>query len=333
MRRGHSLSRRHAVNWCWLTTTQISHQFAARLRPYRLGLSAFGDDRPRYQDGGAGNLINCERPVDIYGELARHTEKRFDKSQAGLHWQWFFNKYGGRIRELLKSPGMTFSYAATDRGNIRQVRQALYDIMGEVDRECFNFQTIFYLIECFRAACAEELPGPVQTMEYIQSLVRHATRPSVFWSGQPSGFHFSNDYPKLNTSMVYLPDGTQYTIADGFIPNTIRTEKTVSAAAANFVHSLDATHLVRTVNALAENEMPPYVSTTAIRCSRLMPSNSTSPIGKSCGPCTTKCGNAAARWHSCASRTAMLATSRHRPVTSISRKCRTRHMPAPKERT
>ncbi len=203
------------------------------------------------------NLSNCERPVDIYGELARHTEKRFDKSQAGLHWQWFFSKYGGRIRELLKMPGMTFSYAATDRGNIRQVRQALYDIMGEFCQECFNFQTIGYLIECFRAACAEELPGPVQTMEYIQSLVRHCNKAKRFleWTTS-SGFHVSNDYPKLNTSKVYLPDGTEYTIADGFIPNTIRREKTVSAAAANFVHSLDATHLVRTVNALAENEMP-----------------------------------------------------------------------------
>ena len=100
------------------------------------------------------NLISCERPVDVYGVLARHTEKQFDESLAGLHWRRFFDEYKDRIRELLKQPGMTFSYAATDRGNIRQIREALYDIMGEFDRERFDFQTIGYLVvreECFRA--------------------------------------------------------------------------------------------------------------------------------------------------------------------------------------
>jgi hypothetical protein len=76
------------------------------------------------------NLINCERPVDVYGELARHTEKQLDESPAGLHWQRFFSEHRDRIRELLKTPGMTFSYAATDRGNVRQIREALYDIMS-----------------------------------------------------------------------------------------------------------------------------------------------------------------------------------------------------------
>ena len=133
-------------------------------------------------------------------------------------------------------------------------------------------------------------------MEYIQSLVKHCNKAKRFLEfTTPSGFRFVNDYPKPNTSVVYLPDGTEYTIADGFIPNTIRKEKTVSTAAANFVHSLDATHLVRTVNALAETKCRPYASTTAIRCSHLMPSNSTSPTDKNFGPCTMKCGSATAR--------------------------------------
>jgi DNA-directed RNA polymerase len=93
-------------------------------------------------------------------------------------------------------------------------------------------------------------------MEYVQSLVKECNKAKRFlgWTTS-SGLHFSNNYPKLNKSMVYLHDGTEYEVADGYIPNTIRAGKTLRAVTANFVHSMDATHLVRTVNALAENEM------------------------------------------------------------------------------
>jgi DNA-directed RNA polymerase len=202
------------------------------------------------------NLIKRERPVDVYGVLARLTELQFDGSPAALLWREFFNKHRERIRELLKTPGMTFSYAATTSGNINQILEALYDILGDVDRERFSFETIGYLVRCFRAVCAEELPGPVQSMKYIQSLVKQCYKAGRFLEFMTSsGLYTVNDYPKLNTSKIYLPDVTEYTIADGFIPGTIRKAKAVSAAAANFVHSLDATRLVRVVNAMAENEM------------------------------------------------------------------------------
>jgi hypothetical protein len=204
------------------------------------------------------NLINSERPTDVYSELARHTALQFDNSDPSVPWQWFFDKHGDRVRELLKTPGMTFSYAVTTEGNIRQVYEALYDILVEVCRcpACFTWQNVAYLVGCFRAACARELPGPVGTMEYIQSLVRECNKAGRFlgWTTL-SGLRVSNDYPRPNTSMVYLPDGTEYDIADGFIGGTINKRKAVSSVTANFVHSLDATHLVRTVNALAANEM------------------------------------------------------------------------------
>jgi len=98
--------------------------------------------------------------------------------------------------------------------------------MGEFCRECFNFQTIDYLVECFRAACAEELPGPVGTMEYIQSLVKECNKAKQFlgWI-TPSGFRVFNDYPKLNTSMIYLPDGSELLSPTGLFRTQFAREK------------------------------------------------------------------------------------------------------------
>jgi DNA-directed RNA polymerase len=206
------------------------------------------------------NLINCEEPRDIYGELAVRTIELFDSSPWASFWRNRLKELGARkTRELLKTPGLTFSYASTERGNAGQIFNAYYDICGtELGDELGDddFEAVLHLVGTFRQACREMLPGPVQTMTYIQSLVRTANSANRFleWA-TPSGLQVSNIYPELHKAIIYLQDGTENTIADGAVPNTIRTLKTVSSAPANYVHSLDSAHLARTVVALATNQM------------------------------------------------------------------------------
>jgi DNA-directed RNA polymerase len=64
----------------------------------------------------------------------------------------------------------------------------------------------------------------------------------------------SNLYPKKNISTVYTLDGA-YKLSEGARPNTVDKPKARSSAVANFVHSLDASHLARTINELAANHM------------------------------------------------------------------------------
>ena len=205
------------------------------------------------------NLVNCAVPRDIYGELAALTRRLFDNSPEANFWRERFELLGRNVRRLLKQPGMTFSYASTSRGNIRQIYDAHYDLIdaySELGEDELSFEMVRYLVDRFREACAEMLPGPEQTMAYIQSLVKDCGKANRFMEWPtPSGLWVSNLYPKLHTSVVYLPDGAENTIADGAIPNTINRRKTRSSAAANFIHSLDASHLARTINALAANEM------------------------------------------------------------------------------
>jgi hypothetical protein len=198
------------------------------------------------------NLVETDAPQDIYGELAAATIELFDDSEQAEFWRDKLSD-PGKARKLLKQPGMTFSYAATDRGNIRQVNEQYSEVY---DDEPPPFDHVVYLIKCFRKACAEILPGPFQVMQYIQAVVKECNKRRQFASWEsPSGVLVSNIYPKAKVTTIYTLDGARTDLSEGAIRNTINKRKTKSAAAANFVHSLDASHLVRVVNALAANHM------------------------------------------------------------------------------
>jgi hypothetical protein len=199
---------------------------------------------------GLVNLVDCAAPHDIYAALATRAVELFDvNDEYADYWRQYFKHV--KTRKFLKAPGVSFSYASTDRGNVRQIFEAHYKLREEEPPP--SFKAVVYLVSKFRQACAELLPGPVQTMEYLQSLARDCNKAGRFveWT-TPSGLHVSNIYPQLNKPTVYLPDGAEYTVAS-IIPGTIRSPKTKSTIAANFVHSLDASQLVRTVNALFDN--------------------------------------------------------------------------------
>jgi DNA-directed RNA polymerase len=206
------------------------------------------------------NLTPRDAPHDIYGALANRTVELFDNSEEAEYWRDLFSKSERRdIRTLLKQPGMTFSYASTDRGNIRQVQDAFFDVY-ESDPPAFN--RLRYLVGRFRTACKEMLAGPVRTMIHIQKFVTKCNKRKRFleWPS-PSGVLVGNVYPKKRKvgphlgPRIWMPGGSRHVLAE-HIPGTVDGTETRNSAVANFVHSMDAAHLVRTVNALADNEMP-----------------------------------------------------------------------------
>jgi DNA-directed RNA polymerase len=207
------------------------------------------------------NLTPRAAPHDVYGALAKRTVELFDNTEDAEYWRELFSKSGRQdIRKLLKQPGMTFSYASTDRGNIRQVQEAFLDVYENDDPPDFN--RLRYLVGCFRAACKEMLAGPTKTMEYLQSLVQECNEEERFleWPTS-SGLLVGNVYPKRrkvgphNGPRIYMPGGSRHVLAE-YIPGKVDRQRAKNSVAANFVHSMDASHLVRTVNALADMGMP-----------------------------------------------------------------------------
>jgi DNA-directed RNA polymerase len=196
------------------------------------------------------NLTPRDAPSDVYGVLANQTVRLFDNSEAAHYWREFFKTTAAR--KLLKQPGLSFSYAATLDGNVDQVQEAFYKLRHPEP----EFEHVLYLVQHFRAACKEMLTGPAETMDYLQSLVSECTKAKRFLEWPTSnGLLVGNEYTKFKPRTIYCPGGSEHDINEA-IPGTIDGRQARNSIAANFVHSLDAAHLVRTVNALALNEMP-----------------------------------------------------------------------------
>jgi DNA-directed RNA polymerase len=107
-------------------------------------------------------------------------------------------------------------------------------------------------------ACERELPGPKIVMDYVVKVADHCADQERFleWTS-PSGCPVSNRYQVLNIITVICMRGRKgarkraatHKIADGFKDEIDRDVR--SGASPNFVHSLDAAHLVKVVNAAA----------------------------------------------------------------------------------
>jgi DNA-directed RNA polymerase len=95
-------------------------------------------------------------------------------------------------------------------------------------------------------------------MHYFGALSKHYAEKnlSLEWISS-TGFPVGNRYHEPNKKTVNLLWGAQrveYTVAEGRLP-IVRLKKAIRSAAPNFVHSMDASHLIRVVNAAAEEDI------------------------------------------------------------------------------
>jgi DNA-directed RNA polymerase len=106
-----------------------------------------------------------------------------------------------------------------------------------------------FLTRAVRLACADKLPGPVRIMKYIRDLARYRFKQEKFleWRS-PTGFPVANRYQYSNIVPLDLCFGirSRYKVADGATPEMNKSD-ILNGASPNFVHSLDAAHLIRTV--------------------------------------------------------------------------------------
>lgn len=104
------------------------------------------------------------------------------------------------------------------------------------------------------AAANEVLRRPAVAMEFIRKLAKHCAHKGkpLEWTS-PTGFPWANRYCKSDVKIVHLEFRGEYVrhrVGDGYRPDILK-QKSLNAAAPNFVHALDASHLIRVVNAAA----------------------------------------------------------------------------------
>jgi DNA-directed RNA polymerase len=142
---------------------------------------------------------------------------------------------------------MTFSYGVTRHGAKNQIVAAY----REEHDERVPYRYASYLADLVIAVTRDMLPRPAAAMDFIRSIAgRCADRNLPMTWISPTGLPISNRYYEPTVKDVEMKlrrERVTYRIAVGWGSKIVKRDA-MNAAPANFVHSYDASHLVRSVN-------------------------------------------------------------------------------------
>lgn len=194
--------------------------------------------------GAATGLVPSHKPSDIYSEVARAAQALIDQeaaegSEQAARW------VGKMNRKLAKRNTMTVPYGVTKRGMKDQLFGELADLSDAKDRALDasylaekNFQAIGTVVVAARLA-----------MDWLKEAAKVAasTELPVKWV-TPAGFLAVQDYREDEGETVdFKVLGRRYQLTLVKTGTKLATRKQAMGISPNFVHSLDAAHLMRTV--------------------------------------------------------------------------------------
>jgi DNA-directed RNA polymerase len=213
-----------------------------------------GQRRERFKQAGEAFAAalkekDSEEPQDVYDAIAHRVlvALRTDDNEIARAWCENLQLLNGRRRKLFKGAIMIYPYSGTDAGMADKIIDAHAEMRlnSKLQRSAALF-----LAKKLRQMCDEVLPGPAGIMNYIRDLAAHRRKQELVLEWRTAtGFPVANRYQYSRIELVELTlDGirARHEVANGAI-DKFKTTKTLDSASPNFVHSLDAAHLIRTV--------------------------------------------------------------------------------------
>jgi DNA-directed RNA polymerase len=198
--------------------------------------------------GAAVNLVPADKPADIYSEVARRAQAMVDASTDADAECW---KGGKVVRKIAKQPTMTLCYSATVFGMRDQIRHAVEGLGGrnylggaELRPACaYMAQTIWNAIGSTVVAAKDAMAF----LKQLAALASQAELP-IIWRA-PSGFTVVQGYTEpVSRPIKVFYKGQRLELRITEDGTKIDRRKQAAGVAPNFVHSLDAAHLMATVN-------------------------------------------------------------------------------------
>lgn len=215
------------------------------------------------------NLIPSDRPQDVYRHVALLVEKRLEaEAEAGNEFAIFLQ---GKIsRKVVKQTVMTNVYGVTYVGAVAQIEKQLANLFKNEDsgkiadyaryltshvfasvRELFEGA---HLIQDWLGEAAKRISKSVR-IDYEDTSVANANKPnhlsSVIWT-TPLGLPCVQPY-RANKHLTVSTSLQDVSIMDPFGASQVDSRKQQAAFPPNFVHSLDATHMLMTAKACGED--------------------------------------------------------------------------------
>lgn len=209
-------------------------------------LAAMGRDRAGCE---ATNVIPAKdrKRRDIYDEVKASVQAQVT-IDAGAGDEMAKLWLGEITRKTVKRAVMTTPYGVTDRGMATQlIEDGWTDGMGQNKRSAAN-----YLQNCIVKALDKRLGNAKRIMAWLQAVAEALAKHSIpFRWRTPTGNEIEQAYWQQGEQRVITLHGKISLWADR--PGTeLQLAKQKQAAAPNIVHSFDASHLVRTINACAD---------------------------------------------------------------------------------
>lgn len=208
--------------------------------------------------GSAVNLVPQEKPSDIYAAVAEAAievcEEESDPEKVKYARDWL--ESGLITRKVAKRPTMTLVYGATRFGMKDQVHEVVYEWAktGVIDWENDGWGHSAYLGEVIWEALGRVVVKAREAMDFLQEAAKLAAKENlpINWT-TPTGMPIQQAYMKTKATRVKTTlMGKQVFLTLNSFTKELDTRRQSQGVAPNWVHSLDASHLQRTVNMSVE---------------------------------------------------------------------------------
>lgn len=193
--------------------------------------------------GKATGLIPGEKPADIYTQVAQASQRIIDKdasdgNETAQRW------VGKMTRKLAKRNTMTVPYGVTKRG----MKDQLFQELDFVDSK-HRYEDSTYLAAVNYEAIGNVVVAARRAMDWLKEAAKVAASNQlpVRWT-TPAGFLAVQDYrEEEGQALDFTVLGRRYQLMVQKTGEKLNSRKQALGISPNFVHSLDAAHLMRTV--------------------------------------------------------------------------------------
>lgn len=235
--------------------------------------------------GKAVNLIDAPLPNDIYGQVAGIVNEAITADLSSLEevkTKWFDENQeehetvicavrdlakgwlGYVDRKVTKRPVMTLSYGAKRFGFVTQIdedtvkpwrdkKDGTFPFVGEKDGKPldYGYQASMYMAKHTWDAASQVVVAAFAAMEWLQEVAKEVSKAEapINWT-TPTGLLVQQSYRKyemkrIKTTFKETVIRLSVVVGEG----QINSRKQATGISPNWVHSLDASHLMKTVNA------------------------------------------------------------------------------------
>lgn len=206
--------------------------------------------------GAATGLVPDSKPSDIYTAVANTAQRLIDKAAAGgeeVARKWI----GKMTRKLAKRNTMTVPYGVSRYGMRDQLRQEFRKAAADGDQFANSLtpEDAAFIAKVNYEAIGQVVVAARKAMDWLQEAAKVAASDKlpVRWT-TPVGFLAVQDYRiEEGVHMDFVALGRRFQFVVNRTGDKLDTRKQASGISPNFVHSLDAAHLMRTVLFCAED--------------------------------------------------------------------------------